>query len=219
MKYENAIKGIKKIYLAEILALIGAVFAVFMLAILAVNKININGTGDAFLEILDTSGMMVPFILYSIGTVLMFLISFIIILTGLIQGSHDEENFRRALWVTILAIGISVLGSALQRNNPQITGWLEIASTICSMMITLLVLNGIGRIADDLGNKDVSALSAKCSKIVLRPFILSAVLELLIAVIGLNETAVSLLSILIYLLDAVAYVLYLRVLSKARVMQ
>lgn len=219
MEFPNASKGLKKIYLAELLHLIGAIMVVCALILLAANGINLKTTGDVLRDKLTETGMAIPMLFYSIGTIILLLIGLFLNLAGIWQASRDEESFKRALWATLLAIAINIAGGFLQRSNPGIVDWLDVISTICTMMITLLVLNGIIRIADSLGSKDVSDLAKWCSKFIIFPFTLSLVGEVLIAVFALNESFVALFSVAVYVLDAISYFMYLRVLSKARVMQ
>jgi hypothetical protein len=91
--------------------------------------------------------------------------------------------------------------------------------TICTMMTALLVLDGIIRIAGSTGNSELSDLAKWCSKFIIFPFVFSLVGELLIAVFALNESTIALVGAAVYVLDAVSYIMYLRVLSKARTMQ
>ncbi len=46
MRYPNAAKGIKKIFLAEILSIIAAALCVGVLVLLAVSHVNLNESGD-----------------------------------------------------------------------------------------------------------------------------------------------------------------------------
>lgn len=218
MKFPNAIKGLKKIYLGEILSLLGAVLAVAMLVLLAVHHIDIDDASDAGVKALNASGMLIPFVLYAVGSIVLILVSFILNLVGLIQASRDEDYFKRALIVAAIGVAVSMLITGLQKS--AVAGnWLQVASTVCNTLLTVLVLGGIGSIANKIGNKEVAGLSEQCSKVVIYPMACSVVVEILIAVMSLNESTVTMLSIAIGVLDVIAYVLYLRVLSKARIMQ
>lgn len=219
MKYPDAAKGIRKIYLAEILSIIGVVIAVAMMVIMAANHFDFNTGGDELSHALESSGMMIPFALYLIGIIVFFLVSMVLILAGLVQGAHDEESFRRALWAALAGVAVSIAAVFLKNNNPGVSNWLNVASTVCTMTVTLLVLAGIEKIADSIGNRNVAEQSRSCSRMVLYPFILSVVLEVIVALLDLNETATTLCTIAISVLDVAAYLFYVRVLSKARVMQ
>lgn len=218
MEYPNVKKGINKIYVGEILTLMGAALAVVMVILLAVNHIDTKGTGAAFLQEIRASGMVIPFVVYAVGTLVLFLAGGILALAGIIQAAHDEESFKRALGVALLSIAVSIIGSFLQQKATGISKWIEIASTILTMMIALLVLGGIGEVARSLGNKEVEDAAQKTSKIVLYPFILSAVAEFLVAILNLNQSSVALFSVAIYVLDIVSYVVYIKALAKAKAM-
>ena len=219
MEFPNAAKGLKKIFLAELLHLISAVMVVCALILLASNGINMKTTGDVLRDKLETTGMTVPMIIYSIGTIILLLIGLFLNLAGIYQASRDEGSFKRAMWATLFTIVVSIIGSFIQRSNPAAADWFDMIVTICTMMTALLVLDGITRIADSLGSKEVSDLAKWCSKFILFPFVFSLVGELIIAVFTLNESTIALVGAAVYVLDAVAYIMYLRVLSKARTMQ
>ena len=219
MEFPNAAKGLKKIFLAELLLLIGAVMVVCMLILLASNGINLKTNGDVLRDRLAATGMTVPMVVYSVGTIVLLLVGLFLNLAGIYQASRDEGSFKRAMWATLLSIVVSVVGSFVQRSNPAVADWLDMIVTICTMMTSLLVLDGIIRIAGSIGNTEVSDLAKWCSKFIIFPFVFSLVGELLIAIFALNESAIALVSAAVYLLDAVAYIMYLRVLSKARTMQ
>lgn len=218
MNYPNVKKGIGKLYLGELLVFLGAVLGVGALIILTLNHVDVKLTGEAIRQHLEATGMLVPFVVYAVGTVLLFLAGLILTLAGITQSSHDEESFKRALWAVLLNIAIHLANSFLQQKNPGISKWLEVASTVCTMMTTLLVIGGIGEVAEKIGDREMCALTAQSSKIVLYPFILSAVAELLVALLNLNQSSVAMFNIAIGVLDVVSYIVFLRVLYKAKIM-
>lgn len=218
MRFPNAMKGIKKIYIAEMLCVISALLGIAMLILLAVNHIDLQDTSSVTMDALRASGMLIPVVVYSIGTILLILISFILNLAGILQASHDEEYFKRALAAAIMGVMVSVVHTLL-RNNPTVVSIMTVASTVLTMLMIMMVLGGIGRIADSLGNKEVSEQSRQCSKLVLYPFGFSLLAELAIAIFDLNESATALFSIANLLLDLGIYIIYLRVLGQARSME
>ena len=219
MEYPNAAKGLKKIFLAELLHLIGAVMVVCALIVLASNGISMKTSGDVLRDKLTATGMTVPMIIYSVGTVVLLLIGLFLNLAGIYQASRDEDSFKRAMWATLFTIVVSIVGSFIQRGNPAAADWIDMIITISTMMTALLVLDGIIRIAGSTGNSELSNLAKWCSKFIIFPFVFSLVGELLIAVFALNESTIALVGAAVYVLDAVSYIMYLRVLSKARTMQ
>jgi hypothetical protein len=219
MEYPNAAKGLKKIFLAELLHLIGAVMVVCALIVLASNGISMKTSGDVLRDKLTATGMTVPMIIYSVGTVVLLLIGLFLNLAGIYQASRDEDSFKRAMWATLFTIVVSIVGSFIQRGNPAAADWIDMIITISTMMTALLVLDGIIRIAGSTGNSELSDLAKWCSKFIIFPFVFSLVGELLIAVFALNESTIALVGAAVYVLDAVSYIMYLRVLSKARTMQ
>ncbi len=219
MSYPNAAKGIRKIYIAEILHILAAAFGIGILLLIAINKIDLTADGKALQAALESAGMAVPFVIYAVATVLLILVSFFLNIAGILQASKDEESFKRALWIELLGLALAIAVGFLQSGSRLVADWLHIASTLCTMMVTLLVLEGIGRLAVSLGKPEISDMGRRSRAYLLGAFILSAVTELLIALRVVDSYAISACQAATYLLDIGAYVLYLRVLAKARVMQ
>ena len=57
MRYPNADKGIKKIFIAEILEILGAVMGIAIIAMLAANKIDLKTSSDAIAQALQASNL------------------------------------------------------------------------------------------------------------------------------------------------------------------
>ena len=107
----------------------------------------------------------------------------------------------------------------LENSNAKVANWLKVLSTLFELVVTIYVLEGIGNLATNLGKKDIAALSAQCKTWLMCALILSAAAEIFVA-LGTTGTAFNTTSgIAAALLQIVAYVVYLRVLNKARLMQ
>lgn len=87
------------------------------------------------------------------------------------------------------------------------------------MMVTLLVVDGICKLADSLGKKEISTLGEQCRKYLVIAFILAVVGKFFVAINPGNPNYMSASMITAYLLEIVVYVLYLRILGKVRMMQ
>ena len=86
------------------------------------------------------------------------------------------------------------------------------------MMVTLLVVDGICKLADSLGKK-ISTLGEQRRKYLVIAFILAVVGKFFVAINPGNPNYMSASMITAYLLEIVVYVLYLRILGKVRMMQ
>ena len=219
MKYPNAAKGINKIYIAEILSIMAAVLAIAIMILVASKSIDTSLSGDALTQALQAANIGTPFVVLGIVMMLLILVSFFMNLTGIISASKDEAGFKRAMWVLLAGIVFEIIASILQNSSPQAANWLKVPATLCDLVVMIFVLEGITTMADSLVRKDISDMCAKCRTYLLCVLILSAAAEVL-ASLGVTGSAMySTTGIAAYLLEIVAYVFYLRVLNKARLMQ
>ena len=81
------------------------------------------------------------------------------------------------------------------------------------------MLEGIGTLADKLGKKNISEMSRSCRTWFMSALILSAAAQILVSIGVSNSALTSASGIAAALLQLVAYVVYVRVLSKARHME
>ncbi len=219
MKYPNAAKGINKIYIAEILSIMAAILAIVVMILVASNNIDTGISGEEASRALQAANIGTPFIIFSVIMMLLMLVSFFMNLTGIISASKDEAGFKRALWVLLAGIALEIIASILQNSSPQAANWLKVPATLCDLVVMIFVLEGITTLADSLVRKDFSDMCAKCRTYLLCVLILSAAAEVL-ASLGVTGSAMqSTTGIAAHLLEIVAYVFYLRVLNKARLMQ
>ncbi|MBR6027533.1 MAG: hypothetical protein IKP40_00475 [Clostridia bacterium] len=219
MKYPNAAKGINKIYIAEILSIMAAVLAIAMMILVASNSIDTGLSAEAATQALQSARIGTPFVVLGVLMMLLMLVSFFMNLTGIISASKDEAGFKRALWVLLAGIVFEIIASILQNSSPQAANWLKVPATLCNLVVMIFVLEGIATMADGLVRKDISDMCAKCRTYLLCVLILSAAAEVLTS-LGVTGSAMqSTTGIAAHLLEIVAYVFYLRVLNKARLMQ
>ncbi len=219
MKYPNAAKGINKIYIAEILSIMAAVLAVVMMILVAANNVDTSISGEEAAQVLQKANIGTSFVVLGVVMMLLMLVSFFMNLTGIISASKDEAGFKRALWVLLAGIVFEIIASVLQNSSLQAANWLKVPATLCDLVVMIFVLEGITTMADSLVRKDISDMCAKCRTYLLCVLSLSAAAEVL-ASLGVTGSAMhSTTGIAAYLLEIVAYVFYLRVLNKARLMQ
>ena len=219
MRYPNAAKGIKRIYVAEIISIIAALLGISILAILAVNKVNLNVSGEELKGKMEDVMILIPFLIYAFASIALLLLSFFLTLGGIINASRDEVSFKRALWTLLAGIVVSVAVSVIQNSNHLIANCLNIISTAFTMLTTLFVLEGICKLAGSLGKKEIVTAGEECRRLLIGTFILSAVLEIAMVLIPSEKNLEHYIQIGVYVLDIMAYILYIKVLAKARKMQ
>ena len=220
MRFPNAAKGLKKIFIAEVLSILAALLGICMLALMtAIRSVSVVGSGEAVSAGMQAAGIVIPFLVYRIGTVLLLLVGFFISIAGIIQASKDEASFRNALWAELLGLALSIAAAILQNSGSQAAGWLSAASTVVSLLVHLLVLDGVCRLAGALGKTEIMAMGSRCRIYLLCAMLLSAAGRAIMVLFPGDPDYVSIIGIADFLMEIGAYVLYLRVLAKAKSMQ
>lgn len=212
MRFPNAFRGVKKIWLAEILMLLAAVVGIILIFVIAGNS---TVVGDAV--VINEAAVKTPAAILGIATAVIALIAFILNLVGLINARNDDNGFKTALIVTVLGIIASAI-SAIWSENQGLVKWMDIAVTIFSMFASYYVLTGIANLADQIPDAATKALALKSRTLVEGSFCATAIFKLIISIFNIQDgsTIYTILSIIALLLELVSYILYLRALSKGK---
>ena len=219
MRYPNAAKGIKKIYLAEILGILALMLAIVMAIMVAGSHVDTSISGEEAAQALQAANVGTPFIILGVAMMLLMLVSYFMNLSGIINASKDDEGFKRALWALLASIAFGVVAAILENSNAKVASWLKVPSTLFELVVTIYVLEGIGNLARNLGKNDIADLSKQCRTWMMCALVLSAAAEVFVSLQAAESTLKTTSGIAASLLGIVAYVVYLRVLNKARLMQ
>ena len=213
MRFPNAFRGIKKIWLAELLMLLAAVVGIIMVIVMATNGTMVGE------DIIINESVKTPIAILGIVTAVIALVAFILNLVGLINANNDDPAFRIALLVTILGIVASAI-SAIWSNNETLNKWMDTALTICSMFASFYVLTGIANLAEKMSDAATKALALKSRTLVEGSFCATALFKLIISIFKIQEgsTISTILTVIALLLELVSYILYLRALNKGKQM-
>ena len=213
MRFPNAFRGIKKIWLAELLMLLAAVVGIIMVIVMATNGTMVGE------DIIINESVKTPIAILGIVTAVIALVAFILNLVGLINANNDDPAFRIALLVTILGIVASAI-SAIWSNNETLNKWMDTAITICSLFASYYVLTGIANLAEKMSDAATKALALKSRTLVEGSFCATALFKLIISIFKIQEgsTISTILAVIALLLELVSYILYLRALAKGKKM-
>ncbi len=213
MKFPNAYRGVKKIWLAELLMLFAVLVGIILVFVLAANS-TVSGN-----DVIISEGIKTPLAIFGIITALIGLVAFILNLVGLINARGDDAAFRIALLVTLLGIVVSAI-SAIWSNNQVLTKWMDIALTIFSMLASYYILTGIANLADRIPDAATKALALKSRTLVEASFCATAIFKFILSVFNIQEgsTLSTIISVIALALELVSYILYLRALSKGKQM-
>ena len=213
MRFLNAYRGVKKIWLAEMLMLLAAIVGIIMVIVMAANGTMVGE------DIVINEGVKTPIAVFGIVTAVIALVAFILNLIGLINANNDDFAFRIALLVTILGIVASAI-SAIWSNNETLNKWMDTALTICSMFASYYVLTGIANLAEKMSDAATKAVALKSRTLVEGSFCATALFKLIISIFKIQDgsTISTILAVIALLLELVSYILYLRALSKGKKM-
>ena len=148
MKFVNAYKGVKKLFVVEIIQIAAALVLLIGAIIAAVN-------------VTSGANLVAGGTLISISGIAL-IVAFILTLIGLIQAGRDESHFKTGLWVIIIAIVLGAVSSILRMipNVPPvvvtIANILDAISSASSLAVLILTLFGISGIASQLGNEEMA---------------------------------------------------------------
>ena len=213
MRFPNALEGVKKIYKAEIIALVAAIIGV-VAGIIAVVGVASGTTGGA----VGAAGAG----LLLIAVAVLLVIAFIMNILGLNKAKPDEANFKNALYCVFIGIIASiVLGAAKDGSFLKSLG--DTVSKIASFLTTYYVCTALINLAEQLGNSEMVERGNKTRKLLMTVWVIGIVVSVLGVIfkgVGGNAIVVvaALLALAASVIEIIAYILYLKLLSKSRAM-
>ena len=220
MTFPNAYHGVKKIFTAQILKIIGGVL-LFLGAVSGLVALALTGVEESV-----EGSASVAIIFYVIASVFLLaagvltIIAFIMNIVGLRQGGLDEEGFRLGFIAACFAMiikFISILFSYLNVGGGIADNIADTITYICEIIIIVSVIGSINSLADRLGFSNISALGAKLMNILIAVIGLSALITVVPLFFGLGvgySTPAYILSLVATSLSIVGYIVYLVFLGK-----
>lgn len=218
MNYPDALRGIKKIYTAEMLlllaGLLGGMASVF--GAQASQQIAQNGTEG--LDIGTAFGVMIPLLASGIIAIIATLIEFF----GLKDASNENEYFKNgyiyALIGLVLSIALSVL--SFMKVSEMVSDLGKIVSNFIQMVVTFYVISGIKDLAEKLGDAEMVSRGKKTFNIYAAAIICASLVELAVSLLQDNAKTivVGILGAVTLILTIAGYALYLIYLSRAKKM-
>ena len=210
MRFPNAADGVSKIFTAEILALVAAACGLVGAIIAAIG---------AAVESAAVLGSL-PFML---AAGILLIIALIINIIGVNKASKDEEKFKSAFLWLVLGIVASVIQGFFSENE-IVSSIFQTLVTVFQLLSTIYVIQGSMALAQKLGNSDVEAMGNKALKLIIATYLIIVVINIVAAIFNVIEgsTALALiaaiLGIVVFVLQIITYVIYLKMLSRAKKM-
>lgn len=148
MKFPHAYKGVKLIFIAEIMSIIAAVVALIAALIATLVTSGRSGLAASSATLLLVSG---------IASIVVFVVQ----LVGLFKGAKESRDFRIALWIVLVGIAASITSAILQSIestkglSPILFAVLATISTLADFLVVICVLFGIADLANRLGDNEM----------------------------------------------------------------
>ncbi|MBR4537671.1 MAG: hypothetical protein IKO52_02365 [Clostridia bacterium] len=209
--YTKAYEGVKKIYKAEILALIAAILmlmgSIFSATGLQAGEETASGNG-----LLISGGLIV------IVAAILMIVAAILNIIGVNRAAEDESAFKSALIALLAGIAANIVVSAFS-GNATISSIGRAISNVTEILASYFICTGVINLADRLNDSAVSASGKKVRSILMGIWTASAVLNILTILFGANETmqaVIGITAIVAVIISIVAYFLYIRLLGKAK---
>ena len=225
MTFPNAAKGVKKLYTAEILGLIGMIITIVgLIAVVIGTAVTVAGAaaeqGSVAVGGLIGTGVGT---IFSGAAAILTLIGFILQLVGYSQAGKDEGSFKTALIVVLVGVAATVVLGVLSGIKPQWTVLTEITQIVnqaVGIIALCYAITGIRTLAEQLGNEAV----ANRGKTLLNAIIIVLCLSIVANFIGLfvhnvaGGIVAGVLALVAAVISLVRYFLYLGYLAKAKKM-
>ena len=218
MRFPNAHNGVKKIFTAEILSLIGTV-TLIIAAILALATGAMVETGTADAAVNATMGMAAGFAIFGLVGSILILVAFIMNLVGILSARKDEGLFSTALAFTIIGIAVSVLAGIFSKNE-LFGDFAQIITTFAEMMVAYYVVQGIMNLAVRLQNTEMYERGNQVRKYLMIAYCVPIIIHFISTILSMNTDSVLAegLALFASVVTLVVYVIYLGYLSKAKKM-
>nr|WP_316624292.1 hypothetical protein [uncultured Ruminococcus sp.] len=216
MRFPNAASGVKKIFTAEILALISEILLIIagFMVVVALAATNTNGNESLAL------GTLAGFAIFGFGATVIAVIAFILKIVGISQASKDENSFKTAIICLIIGIVGSLVYSIFQTSSPTVASIGNLIYQLMNLFVTIFVISGIIKLADQLNDGVVSAKGSTLLKLITVIYALTIIANIIVLILG--GYAVSIVAAIIYLialiLTVVQYIMYLVYLANAKKM-
>ena len=212
MNFDNAKKGIKTVYNAEILSIVASIIAIVAAVILLVLGSIVKDGQVNTSDVISTISLIVAGI---IG-----LVAYIMNIVGISSASKDNADFKNALYMTLGAIVVSIASTLLEKKMPGLSRSLKVSENIFELLVAYYVIIGCTGIAKQVGNAAVEAEGKKTMKFFLTVWIIGVVVEVIGKVVEIfsKSTALTvvagLLGLAALVLSLVCYFAYLKLLRK-----
>ena len=173
MKFPSAYKGVKKLFICELVAVVAALLGVVAAILAAIGLKNS--------AVVATAGAM------ALSSVIALIVVFILQLIGLHQGGKDETLIQYAFCVTILGVVLAVVSSILANFNGRgielARTFVDSATKVAQLLGAYYVLMGIANLARKLKDSRMEKQGRALANWVIIFFVISILFNILSTVL------------------------------------
>lgn len=214
MRFPNACKGLKKVFFAELIALIALVPNTVSMVLFQVlpEEINENNVEMLPAEVLVTVLSLVSLVLMTVAYVLN--------LIGYFTASKDNESFKKAMLLSIAGLVLTVVSGIMENadGNPVLTNTFDSMEQILDLLITLTTISGIVTLAVTFGNLKMVNSGKALYKFLFAVYMPTLIAYVFVYMLRNTHSAMILavtVTLISFALNAVYSLLYMRYLFRA----
>lgn len=206
MTFPNAFSGVKKIFTAQVLMLIGTI----LLAIVGVSAGAVVSSG-ASISINVGAGLGAGAAAVALISAILILVAYVMNLVGLYQSGKDEARYLKpAFIISIIVLVLAIIGGFFS-DNLSVQTTIRTISSVAQLIVMILTIIGIGELAKQLNQMQVASFGNK----VLILVIVGQVISLIAGIIGSGNAAMAV-AFVGSIFTIIAYVAFIVFLSKGK---
>lgn len=189
--YPNAAQGLHKVFLAQILPVVGVVLVLFSLSSLQL------------------------MVMMTMVTVVLAIVSGILNLMGLYQARQDDQGYANAFYLVIATLVVNVLSNLL--GSGFLSSLLSLVANVLNLAILYLACATTSLLLTSLGQEELARKGHTVWMINLVCTVITVACDLLafIPVINLLTVPIMLVTLIAALIGSVMYILFIYRASKA----
>ncbi len=189
MYYPNAHRGVKKLFIAQIVVIVAGLLAIIPAVLNALPE-SIKGNKIVAL-ILGINAAV-----FALITLALLIVAFVLELIGLLQGGKDSDYIRLGFWITIGVIILSVVSTILRATLHNFA-WVDLVGSfvdafadIASTAVMVCVIFGVSQLAASLNNEKLVNRGRILLALIITIFVISIIASILSRVFGLWQSPI-----------------------------
>ena len=215
MTFPKAHKGSKKIFLAQLLTVIGTFVSIFTAFISIFIYALLKESMSDNETLINLFVVALPLL-----TIVVTIIGFLLAIIGILNASGDDENFKVALYSTLFGVILSILSVFLTNQSNGIGSMINLLIVLTGFLSTIYVIQGIRSLALKLNHPEMDKTGNRLYTFFSVLYVLQTFGDVAILVLTDTDAMViaAILQLFIGVLALVQYIFYLLYLAKAKKM-